>query len=225
LKRDHADFRRAAADIDDHRPDRGGDRHVGADRGRHRLLDQIDSAGAGVRCGIADRAAFDRSRSRRHADHDFREAPGAHLAAVHLVNEVLDHLLGDIDVGDDSVAQRPDRLDLVRRLAHHQLGVLADGFHLLDAVDGLDRDDRGLVEHDSAATDVDERVGGPEIDRHVVRHPLKPTIPEHSYPVPRSCSPSGGSESRSLIPAYFQTIECALNFKEKSVLRRRLWNG
>jgi hypothetical protein len=26
---------------------------------------------------------------------------------------VLDHLLGDVDVGDDAVAQRADRLDLV----------------------------------------------------------------------------------------------------------------
>src|SRR5688572_31656190 len=43
-----------------------------------------------------------------------------------LVDEVLDHLLGDIDVGDDSVAQRPDGLDLVRGLAHHQLGIVAD---------------------------------------------------------------------------------------------------
>ena len=65
---------------------------------------------------------------------------------MHLVDEVLDHLLGDIDVGDDAVAQRADRFDLVRGLAHHQLGVVADGLDLLDAVDRLDRDHRRLVQ-------------------------------------------------------------------------------
>ena len=94
---------------------------------------------------------------------------------MHLVNEVLDHLLGDIDVGDDAVAKRPDGLDLVGGLAHHQLGVVADRLHLLDAVDGLDGDDRRLIEDDPAAADVDERVGGSKIDRHVVRHPFEPT--------------------------------------------------
>jgi hypothetical protein len=42
---------------------------------------------------------------------------------MRLVDEVLDHLLGDVDVGDHAVAQRPDGLDVVGRLAHHQLGV------------------------------------------------------------------------------------------------------
>src|SRR5215210_4835436 len=131
----HGDLGRAAADVDDHRSDRGGHRHVGADRGSHGLLDQIDGAGPGVGGGGADRAALDRSRSGRDTDHDFREAPGAHLAAVHLVDEMLDHLLGDVDVGNDSIAQGADGFDLVGRLAHHQLGVLANGLDLLDAVD------------------------------------------------------------------------------------------
>ena len=98
---------------------------------------------------------------------------------MHLVNEVLDHLLGDIDVGDDAVAQRADGLDLVGRLAHHQLGVVADRLDLLDPVDGLDRDDRRLVQDDAAPAHVDQSVCGPEIDRHVVRHPLEPARPEH----------------------------------------------
>ena len=110
---------------------------------------------------------------------------------MHLVDEVLDHLLGDVDVGDDAVAQRADGLDLVGRLAHHQLGVVADRLDLLDAVDRLDRDHRRLVEDDAAAADVDERIGGSEVDRHVVRHPFEPTIPEHPYPVSRPVCVNG----------------------------------
>ena len=113
---------------------------------------------------------------------------------MHLVDEVLDHLLGDIDVGDDAVAKRADGFDLVGRLAHHQLGVVADGLDLLDPVDGLDGDDRRLVQDDSAAADVDQRIGGPEIDRHVVRHPFEPARPEHSSPSLALCSATAADQ-------------------------------
>src|SRR3546814_13314254 len=42
------------------------------------------------------------------SDHDCREAPGPRLAAMHLGDEMLDHLLRDVDVRDHAVAQRPD---------------------------------------------------------------------------------------------------------------------
>ena len=45
---------------------------------------------------------------------------------MRLVDEMLDHLLGDLEVGDHPVAHRPDRAHVVGRLAHHQLGVVAD---------------------------------------------------------------------------------------------------
>src|SRR5271170_1442070 len=47
-EREHRDFRRAAADIDDHRAGRLGHRQTGADRRRHRLLDQKYPPGAGA---------------------------------------------------------------------------------------------------------------------------------------------------------------------------------
>ena len=40
-----------------------------------------------------------------------------------------------------------------------------DGVHLAGAL--VDRDDRRLGEHDAAPAHVDERVRGPEVDRHV----------------------------------------------------------
>ena len=55
------------------------------------------------------------------------------------------------------------------RAAEHQLGLLADREDLLAALDAGDRDHRGLVQHDAAALDVDERVGRAEVDRHVGR--------------------------------------------------------
>jgi len=88
---------------------------------------------------------------------------------MRLVDEVLDHLLGDVDVRDHAVAERPDGLDAGRRLAHHQLGVAADRLHAPDSLDIFQRHHRGLVEHDALAAHVDDRVHGAQIDRHVVR--------------------------------------------------------
>jgi hypothetical protein len=47
--------------------------------------------------------------------------------AVDLADEVLDHLLGHVEVGDDAFAHGPDRLDGAGGAAEHQLGVLTDG--------------------------------------------------------------------------------------------------
>ena len=88
---------------------------------------------------------------------------------MHFANEVLDHFLGDFDVSDNAIAQRTDRFDRVRRLAHHHLGVIANGFDALDAVNSLNRDDAGLIEDDALILDVNQRVGRPQIDSHVLR--------------------------------------------------------
>ncbi len=84
------------------------------------------------------------------------------------MNEMLDHLLGNINVGDDSVTKRADCLDLIGGLAHHELGVVANRLDPLDPIDGFDRHHRRLVEHDPAAADIDQRIGRAQVDRHVV---------------------------------------------------------
>ena len=58
-ERDHRDLARAAADVDDHRAGRLADRQAGADRRRHRLLDQVGLARAGREAGLLDRALLD----------------------------------------------------------------------------------------------------------------------------------------------------------------------
>ena len=173
LERDHADLGRAAADIDDHRPDRLGHRQACADRRRHRFLDQRDAVGAGIGHRVADRAPLDRGRARGDADHDFGAAAKAAGAAVRLADEVLDHLLGDFEVGDDAAAQRSDGLDVLGRLAHHQLGVVADGADAADAVGGLHRYHRRLAGDDAGAMDVDHGVRGAEVDRDAARREVE----------------------------------------------------
>ena len=53
-----------------------------------------------------------------------------HLAVVRLLDEVVQHLLGVLEVGDDAVLHGLDGDDVARRAAEHLLGLLADGFHL-----------------------------------------------------------------------------------------------
>ena len=94
---------------------------------------------------------------------------------MHLLDEVAEHALGGVEVGDDAVLERADGHDVARRAANHLFGL---GTHREDSSGVVvDRDDTRLVEHDAAPTHVDQRVGGTEVDghvtadeRHVVRH-------------------------------------------------------
>src|SRR3546814_2584069 len=86
------------------------------------------------------------------------------------------------DVCSSDLAERADRFDRVWGLAHHQLGVVADGLDPLDTVQRFDRDHRGFVEHDALAADIDHRVRGPEIDCHVLGIEFEPAGKEgHRY--------------------------------------------
>ena len=161
-ERDDGDLGRAAADVDDHVPGRLGDRQPGADRGGHRLLDQVGLARAGRERRLLDRALLDAGHARRHADDDARVREAV---LVHLLDEVAEHLLGHVEVGDDAVLERADRRDRARRAAEHALRLDADRVHLAGAL--VDRDDRRLGEDDAATAHVDERVGRAEVDGHV----------------------------------------------------------
>src|SRR3546814_14280075 len=46
--------------------------------------------------------------------------------AERLVDEMLEHLFGDLDVSNHPVAQRAQRLDIGGGLAPHRLGIIAD---------------------------------------------------------------------------------------------------
>ena len=88
------------------------------------------------------------------------------------LDELLEHLLGDREVGDDAVLHRPDGFDVAGHLAEHRLGFGADRLDGLLAVGAAfvaDGDDGGLVEDDALAAHVDQRVGSAEVDGQVRR--------------------------------------------------------
>ena len=161
-ERDDRDLGRAAADVDDHVPGRLGDGEPGADRGRHRLLDQVGLARARGERRLLDRALLDARHARRDADDDARVREAV---LVDLLDEVAEHLLGHVEVRDHAVLERADRGDRAGRAAEHALRLDADRVHVARPL--VDRDDRRLREHDPAAADVDQRVRGAEVDGHV----------------------------------------------------------
>ena len=88
-----------------------------------------------------------------------------HLAVVSLLNEVVEHLLGDFEVGDHAVFHGLDGHDVAGRAAQHLLGLLAHGFHFTGIL--VDGHDRWLVDNNALAGREDQRVGGAEIDGQV----------------------------------------------------------
>ena len=73
----------------------------GPDRRGHRLLDDVDPARAGLVAGLLDRALLHPGDAAGHRDDDPRL--GQMAALVHLLDEVPEHPLGDVEVGDDAV--------------------------------------------------------------------------------------------------------------------------
>src|SRR5690606_40807783 len=81
-----------------------------SDRCGHRLVDQVDLAGAGVLCRIPNSALFDFGNAARHADH--HPPDGRYPAFLDLADEAADEHLGDLEIRDYAVLEGADGLDL-----------------------------------------------------------------------------------------------------------------
>ena len=79
-----------------------------------------------------------------------------------LLDEIAEHLLADVEVCDDAVLEGAGGLDVAGCAADHPLGL---GAHRQQgAGQDVDGDHRRLVQHDALAPDVDEGVGGAQVD-------------------------------------------------------------
>src|SRR6185437_9142275 len=162
-ERDHRHLRGAAADVDDHVAGRLVYREPGADGGRHRLLDDVHPPRSGLMAGFLDRALLDSGNAAGNRDDNARL--GEPAAPVHLLNEIPEHSLGHVEVGNYSVFQRSDRNNISGSPADHSLSFKADRDNLAGI--SVKRDYRGFIEDDPAASYVHERVGSAEVDGHV----------------------------------------------------------
>ena len=90
--------------------------------------------------------------------------PAANLR-VGLLDEVGEHLLAGIEVGNDTVANRPDRTQSVRRPAKHSTRVLADRFYR--AGRRVEGDEGRLTDDNPLALREDAGIGGTEVDGQI----------------------------------------------------------
>src|SRR6266478_2203718 len=111
------------------------------------------------------RAHLDLGDAGRDADDHARTRIEERTLAVHLADEVVEHLLGDVEVADDAVLERTDGDDARRRAPDHPLRLGADREHRAGPL--ILRDDRRLGDDDPAPAHVHEGVGGAEVDADV----------------------------------------------------------
>ena len=172
-ERHDGDLGRAAADVDDHGGGGLGDGESGTDGCGHGLLDEEDAASTGAFGGVEDGAFLDGGDPGGDGDDD----AGADEvgSALDLADEVIEHRLGDLEVGDHAVLERTDGGDGAGGFAEHFLGDPADGVPVVESDDLVGAlaysDDGGFVEHDALTTHADERVAGTQVDPHIDAEP------------------------------------------------------
>ncbi|CAB4539755.1 unannotated protein [freshwater metagenome] len=134
-----------------------------ANRGSHRFFNDVHLAGTGGIPSVLDCALFDTGDARRYADND--AGLGQVAAGVHLLNEVAQHALSGIEVGDHTIFEWANRHDVARSTTDHLLGFKA---HREDAARGLVNGNNGwLVQHHPATADVHQGVSGTQVNGHV----------------------------------------------------------
>ncbi len=77
---------------------------------------------------------------------------------MNLLDEVLDHLFGHVEVSNNTVTHRADRLDRSWRPAKHQLRVFPNGQYILFAISKMIRNHRRLIQNNAFAFDINQRV-------------------------------------------------------------------
>jgi hypothetical protein len=82
--------------------------------------------------------------------------------AENATDEVAQHLLRRLEVCDHAVPERPRRPDVRRRAADHLARLSAHGLHLAGSL--VDRDNRGLEQHDPFTAPENDCICRPQID-------------------------------------------------------------
>ena len=80
-------------------------------------------------------------------------------------DEMAQHLLGHLEIGDYAVAKWPRCLNVGRRAADHLPSLLANRLHVADP--RIDRNHRRLEQHDALAPPKDDCIRGTQIDREL----------------------------------------------------------
>ena len=168
-KAEHSHFGCTATDVNNHGADGFRNGQASTDCSSYGLIDQMHFPSTG-QTRLAHGTTLHTSDTTGYAHYQ----SGSHDAAafIALLDEGFEHLLGSIEISDDTITQRTHRLDVSRGAAEHQLGLITHGQGRTPLE--VKSHHRGLLQHDAAAGDIDQRVGRSEINTNVARQ-LKAT--------------------------------------------------
>src|SRR6185503_11475053 len=174
-ERDDRDLRCATADVDDHVAGRRLDGEADTDCRGHGLSNHEYFFGTGTQRRVAHRTLLHFGDTRGYTDDD----PGFHLEDVVLDDEreeIPQHLLGHVEVGDDAILHRTNGDHAFRRASEHSFRLEPDALDLLGlAVDG---DDGRLVQDDPLTLHIDESIRRAEVDTDRIRGEKRPCFKE-----------------------------------------------
>src|SRR6266850_6346396 len=101
------------------------------------------------------------------------------------LDEVSQHLLCDFEVSNDPFPQGANGHNVLQSPAYHLFGFETHGFHLMR--NGIESHDGRLVDHDSFAFGIDERISSAQVDREVMGKGVhRRAQTEHGVPLSNS---------------------------------------
>src|SRR5690606_1132836 len=102
-------------------------------------------------------------------DTDQNAGAGAEPAVfMNLADKMLQHLLGNLEIGNNTILQGADSSNIARSPAQHALGFCADRLHDLMAIMMANSHHRRFVEYDAASANIDQGIGSAEVNGEIV---------------------------------------------------------
>lgn len=97
-----------------------------------------------------------------------------HALALGTRDEVTEHGLGHVKVGNDAVFERTHGDDAARRAAEHLLGIGTNGQNTLVLL--FDGDNRRLVDDNTLTSHGHERISRTKVDSHIATEIAKESV-------------------------------------------------
>ena len=183
-QRDDCDLSGAAADVHDHAAGGLADGQARTDGSGHGLLDHRHLTGTSLQGSFPHGAALHLGHAGGNADD--HAGAGEHAVAAGLLQEVLQHIGGDVKIGNDAVLQGAHCHDAAGGTADDGLCLAAHTAHLVGL--GVHSHHRRLPHDDALALHIDQSIGGTQVNANVLRQKTHCKVSPSSFPVDLSHS-------------------------------------